>query len=362
MDLSLIPGLLVISRNSSFTFKGASIDVRRVAEELNVNFILQGSIRRSGDHLRVAAQLVEAATAKVIWSKRYDRDIADVFAMQDDLAGEIVTAMDVELVSGEQGKLRRSKRLTPEVAEVLYKGMYCFYKYEQSANVTARKYFDRLVQLEPDSILGYVWLINAWTFALIVSWEEAGLALKNLRENVDKALSIDGADPQAPVGDAYYRVLTGDLNRAQQSAEKAVQVAPNAEEAYRALGWVQMLSGDAKSAVRSIERSARLCPVMNSVHWGILATAYRNAGRYEEAIETFKSCLRRFPDFVFAHAGLAVAYSFAGEDDLAKREVMEVLRQDSAYSVARFITPDLYRDKSVMAASADALRKSGLPE
>lgn len=362
MDLSLIPGLLVISRNSSFTFKGASVDISRVGKELNVNFVLQGSIRRSGNQLRVAAQLAETATAKVIWSKRYDRDIVDVFAMQDELTGEIVTAMDVELVSGAQGKLRRARRLSPEAAEVLYKGMYCFYQYEQSANVTARKYFNTLVQLEPDSILGYVWLVSAWTFAIIVRWEDLGLAIQNLHENVDKALAIDGADPQALVGDAYRRVIAGDLDRAQQSAEKAVQVAPNAEEAYRALGWVQMLSGDAVNAVKNVERSARLCPVMNSLHWGILATAYRNAGRYEEAVGTLQSCLKRFPDFVFAHAGLAVAYSFAGDDEMAVREVKEVLRQDPDYSIKRFVSPDFYRDKSVMAKCADALRKAGLPD
>ena len=361
-DLSLIPGLLVISRHSTFTYKGTAADARAVGRELNVNYVLQGSVRRSGDQLRVTAQLVECATGENIWSKRYDRNIEDIFKLQDDLTSEIVTAMDVELVSGEQGRYQRQRYRSEKAGEALYRGIYHHHQFERTAMNAARRYYEELIELEPDSVLGYVWLVSAWSFALLVRWASPEKALPIMKENIDKALAIDANDPQALIGDTYYSVLCGDLDHGLEAAGKAVQVAPSVEEAWFALGWAQMLDGATNSAIRCLERSARLCPVMRRVHWGVLGTAYRNAGRYEEAIETFKGCIRRFPDFVYGHSGLAVAYGLNGDDELAAREVAEVLRQDPTYTIERFTNPNLYRDKSIMDVSAEALRKAGMPE
>jgi adenylate cyclase len=361
-DLSLIPGLMVISRHSTFTYKGAAVDVRAVGPKLNVNYILQGSVRRSGDQLRVTAQLVECATGENIWSKRYDRKTEDIFKLQDDLTSEIVSAMDVELVSGEQGLYRRKRYRSERAGEALYKGIFHHNKFERAAMNTARRYYEELIELEPDSVLGYVWLVSAWTFSLIVRWAAPEKALPIMKENIDKALSIDANDPQALIGDTYYSVLCGDLDHALEAANNAVQIAPSAEEAWFALGWAQMLDGATDSAIRCLERSARLCPTMRTIHWGVLGTAYRNAGRYKEAIETFKGCIRRFPDFIYGHSGLAVAYVLNGDDELAAHEVAEVLRQDPTYSIERFTNPNLYRDKSIMDVSAEALRKAGMPE
>jgi adenylate cyclase len=361
-DLSLMPGLLVISRHSTFTYKGKAVDVRAVGQELNVNYVLQGSVRRSGHQLRVTAQLVDCAIGENIWSKRYNRDIEDIFKLQDDLTGEIVTAMDVKLVSGEQGLYRRQRYRSAKAGDALYQGIYHHNQFERAAMNTARRYFKELIELEPDSVLGYGWMVNAWAFALVVQWATPEKALPLMKENIDKALAIDINDPQALIGDTYYSVICGDLDHALEAAGNAVQIAPSFEEAWFALGWAQMLDGATNSAIRCLERSARLCPIMRTVHWGVLGTAYRNAGRYEEAIEVFKGCIRRFPDFIYGHSGLAVAYALNGDDDLAAREVAEVLRQDPTYTIERFVNPNLYRDKSIMDVSAEALRKAGMPE
>jgi adenylate cyclase len=361
-DLSLIPGLLVISRHSTFTYKGKAVDVRVVGRDLKVNYLLQGSVRRSDDRLRVTAQLVECMTGENIWSKRYNRNSEDIFKLQDDLTSEIVTAMDVELVSGEQGRYQRKRYRSEKAGEALYRGIFHHYKFERDAVNTARRYYEELIELEPDSVLGYVWLVSAWTFALIVRWATPEKALPIMKENIDKALAIDASDPQALIGDTYYSVLCGDLDHALEAANKAVQVAPSIEEAWFALGWSQMLDGATNSAIRCLERSARLCPVVRTVNWGVLGTAYRNAGRYEESIETFKGCIRRFPDFIYGHTGLAVAYGLSGDDELAAKEVAEVLRQDPTYTIERFTNPNLYRDKSIMESSARVLQKAGMPE
>ena len=361
-ELSHIPNLLVISRNTTFLYKESSPDVVEIAAYLGVNFVLQGSVRRMGDHVRVTAILKEASTAKTIWSNRYDRDISDVFTVQDELTNEIVTALDVELISGEQGRHRRSKYRSTEAGEILYKGMFEHYKFDQYASMAARTYFEKFVSIEPDSILGYAWLVHSWSFALIVGWEAPELALQKLREFVDKSLTIDGDDAHALVGDTYYKTLVGDLDGALESVERATSILPNLDEAWFARGWVQMLLGNPHQSVKSIKRSMRLCPILNTVKFGVLATAYRNAERYEEAIQTFNDCLKRFPDFIYAHSGLAMVYGLKGDNPAAEREVNEVLAIDPGYTIERFITPNLYRDKSIMGRCADALRSAGMPE
>ncbi len=223
------------------------------------------------------------------------------------MTSEIVTAMDVELISGEQGKHRRSKIKTAEARVILYKGIHQFYKFEKFANVTSRRYFEDVISIEPDSVLGYAWVANAWAFALIVGFENPATAVKALSENVDKCLAIDSNDPLVLVNESYLRAVTSDLDRGLEAAKKAVEVSPNFDDAWFALGWLQMLCGDSPGAIRSLNCAVELCPILGTLQLGVLGTAYRNVGFYDDAIVTFRSCATRFPDFVHAHAGLCVS-------------------------------------------------------
>jgi len=156
-ELSLIPGLFVIARNSTFTYKGKSVDVGRLGEEMGVRYVLEGSVRKSANQVRVTAQLIEAANGHHLWAKKYDRGLEDVFAVQDELTTEIVTALDVELVSGERGRHQRSRVKNPDAREALYRGMAKFYKFDETSHAQAKMFFEQFMRLEPDSILGYVW-------------------------------------------------------------------------------------------------------------------------------------------------------------------------------------------------------------
>lgn len=361
-DLSHVPQLLVISRQSTFTYKGTAIDVRDIAKRLGVSFVLQGSVRRNGNYIRVTAQLVDGVSGGNVWSKRYSQDIGDIFEMQDNLTGEIVAALDIQLVSGEQGRRRYNKIVSAAAREILYKGMFHYYKYERSAGEIARRLFEEFTQMEPDSVLGYVWLTNYWAFALVVQWENPAMALAALRDNVDKCFAIDENDPQARVGDTYYKAVCGDLDGALRSVNMAISVSPNLDDLWFAHGWVQMMLGDPHQAIRSLKRAMRLCPILNTLQLGVLGAAYRNAGQYDNAIETLNTCVRHFPEFVHAHAGLAITYGLMGDIEMAKREVKAVLAADPDYSIERFTTPNLYLDKTVMEEAAEVLRLAGMPE
>lgn len=360
--LSRIPQLVVISRTSTFPFKGRDVPNGEIAERLGARFILRGSVRRAGERLRVTGQLVNAEIDRVIWSKKYDRDIANIFDVQDDLTEEIVSSLDIEIVSGEQGRHRRGKFSSAESVEVLYRGMYEYHKYERPAAVAAQAHFEEFIRREPGSVLGYVWLAMVWSFSMVVGWERPATALPEVRKNVAKALAIDQEDPQTLVRDAICNVLEGKLDRAIASAERAARISPNLDDAWLVLGWAQMFAGDAKSAIDSQRRAMRLCPIMHAVQLGQLATAYRNAGLYDESIATFSECLNRFPTFVYAEVGRAVAFGMKDDMAAAKKSVAAALKADPDYTIARFTNPNLYRDKSVMEEVAKILRLAGMPD
>jgi adenylate cyclase len=306
--------------------------------------------------------LEDARTSRTVWSNRYDRSDEDLFGVQDELTAAIITALDVELLSGAQGLHRRSRFRTPQAGALLYRGIYEHYKFDRAAALNARKHFEEFIELEPGSILGYVWLAQSWGFALIVAWERPDVALPRLKEWIARSLAIDPDDAHALTGDAQYRTLSGDLDGALESADRAVARMPNFDEAWFVRGWVQMLRGESDEAVRSLEHAMRLCPTVNSIKLGVLGTALRNAGRHQEAIQVFRRCLEQNPEFLFAHAGMAVVFSMQGDLESARREVARALKSDPTYSIRRFISPNLYRDKSVMEHCADALRRAGMPE
>jgi len=361
-ELAHIPQLFVVSRNASFSFKGSVESRRHIAGQLGVNFVLHGSVRKAGGRIRVTAMLEEARTSRTVWTNRYDRSDEDVFGVQDELTAEIITALDVELLSGAQGLHRRSRFRTAQAGTLLYRGMYEHYKFDRAAALKAREHFEEFIGLEPDSILGYVWLVQSWAFAIVVAWERPDVALPRLKQWIARSLAIDPEDAHALTGDAQYRTLCGDLDGALESSTRAVARMPSFDEAWFIRGWVQMLLGESDEAIRSLEHAMRLCPTVSSIKLGVLGTAFRNAGRYPEAIQTFRRCLEQHPEFLHAHTSMAVVFAMQGDLESARREVAHTLQVDATYSIRRFITPNLYRDKTVMERCADALRRAGLPE
>jgi len=362
-DLSLIPGLFVIARNSTFTYKGKSVDIRQLGQEMGVRYVLEGSVRKSGNQVRVTAQLIEAASGQQLWGKKYDRGLKDVFAVQDELTREIVTALDVELVSGERGRHQPSRVKNPEAREALYRGMAQFYKFDATSHAQAKKFFEQFTQLEPDSTLGYVWQAQMCQVEIFLGWsEDKDLSLKNMEKFIAKALEIDDKDPLALGHAGMYQLFLGNHDQAIAFAEQALAEAPGMDSPYYSLGWFQMFNDTPLEGIENIKRAMRLSPIVTAPRSSILGTAYRNAGQLELAIATLETTVQRFPSFVSGRVALASCYVAAGMEQEAKREASEILRMDPAYTVARYTNPNLYRNKETMEKWAEALRKAGIPE
>jgi adenylate cyclase len=362
-DLSFIPGLFVIARNSTFKYKGKAVDVRRLGEELGVRYVLEGSVRKSTNQVRVSAQLIEAATGHHLWAKMYDRGLGDVFAVQDELTKEIVTALDVELVSGEKGRHQRSRVKNPEAREALYRGMAKFYKFDEACHAQARMFFEQFTRLEPDSILGYVWQAQMCQIEIFMGWGvDKDTSLKNMELLLQKAFKIDDRDPLALGHAGMHQLFLGNHDKSINYAEKALAEAPGMDSPYYSLGWFQMFNESPLEGIENLKRAMRLSPVVTAPRSTILGTAYRNAGQLELAVATLENTVKCFPGFISGRVALASCYVLAGMEREARQEAREILRRDPAYTIARYTTPNLYRNKETMEKWAESLRKAGIPD
>ncbi len=362
-DLSLIPGLFVIARNSSFSYKGKSVDLRKLGEEMGVHYVLEGSVRKSANQVRVTAQLIEAASGRHLWAKKYDRRLEDVFAVQDELTREIVTALDVELVSGEKGRHQRNRVKNPEARDALYRGMAKFYKFDKTCHAQAKLFFEQFMQLEPDSILGYVWQAQMYQIEIFMGWtEDRDLSLSNMGNLIEKALKIDGRDPLALGHAGMYQLFLGNHDQAIAYAQQALAEAPGMDSPYYSLGWYQMFNDTPLEGIENLKRAMRLSPVVTAPRSTILGTAYRNAGQLEQAVATLEDTVKRFPAFIPGRVALTSCYVLMGKEQKANREAREILRRNSTYTIAQYTTPNLYRNKETMEKWAETLREAGLPD
>ena len=362
-DLSFIPGLFVIARNSTFTYKGKSVDVRRLGEEMGVRYVLEGSVRKSAEQVRVTAQLIEAASGQDLWAQKYDRSLEDVFAVQDELTRERVTALDVEIVSGEDCRHQRSRVKNPEAREALYRGMAKFYKFDKTIDAQAKMFFEQFTRLEPDSILGYVWQAQMYQIEIFLGWSDnKDVSLKKMEVSLEKALKIDDRDPLALGHAGMHQIVLGNHDQAIIFAKKALAEAPGMDSPYYSLGWFQMFNDTPQEGIENLKRAMRLSPVVTAPRSSILGTAYRNAGQLDLAVATLEDTVKRFPAFISGRVALTSVYVLMGKEHEAKQEAQEILRRDPAYTVARYTTPNLYRNKASMEKWADALRQAGIPD
>ncbi|MCH9047290.1 MAG: tetratricopeptide repeat protein, partial [SAR324 cluster bacterium] len=362
-DLSHLPGLFVIARSSSFTYKGKSVTTKQVGEEMGVRYVLEGSVRKSSDQVRVTAQLIEAASGHHLWAKKYDRALKDVFALQDELTKEIVTALDVELVLGERGRHQRSRFTNPEAGEALYRGMAHFHEFNEPSHAQARKYFEQFTQLEPESILGYVWQAQLCQREVFLNWsEDRDLSIKNMGELVEKALKIDDRDPLALGYAGMHQLFLGNHDQCIAYGKRSVSEGPGMDFPYNMLGWFQIFNETPLEGIENLKRGLRLGPTVIAPRFAVLGTAYRNAGQLELAVSTLETTVKRFPAFNSGRVALASCYFLMGKDEEAKQEVAEILRRDPTYTIVRYTSPNLYRNKETMEKWAESLRKAGLPE
>jgi adenylate cyclase len=363
-ELTKLSGLFVISRYSAFTYKGKEVKVQEVSRELGVRYVLEGSVRRANDEVRVTAQLIDATTGYHLWSERYSRSLRDIFALQDEIVRKIVVHLALRLTDIELEQLERAYPVNIEAYEYQHRGIEHWFRLTKDDNAQARQLCEKAIELEPTyapaySCTGYTYWAE-WAF----QWTQDPETLERALELGQKAIALDDSLPTAHdlVGVTY--LWKRRYEQAIAEIERAIVLAPNWGSPYAALGISLNATGRAAEAIGVLEKAIRLNPrhpLFTANYLTVLGGAYRLTGQYDEAITTLKKALGLFPKLLGAHQHLAVIYVELGRDAEARAEVAEVVRISPNYSLEVMRQTWPYKDPAALERYYLApLRKAGL--
>ncbi len=362
-ELSKISKLFVVARNSTFTYKGRAVDVKQVGREQGVRYVLEGSVRRGGDRLRITAQLVDATTGHHLWAERYDRVVQDVFKLQDEITREVTSALQVELTEGEQARLWASGTQNLEAWEIVIKIPELLYSHRRGNVLIARRLAEQALQLDKN-------YAAAWTMLGLAHWEET---FNGWSENPDASLNlaIDAAAHSQSIDDSNpntYALLTWihlSLRKYDQAfdlGQKAMVLGPNDSFVTGVASDVALFCNRPHDMIVLLNKAMRLCPIYPAWYPSSLAWAYLLMDRREDAIASAQASINIDPDYPFNHMVLAIAFAELEREREAHSAVEDLLRIDPTYSLRKFSEFQPFRDAEVLGRHVEGLRKAGLPK
>jgi len=359
--LSKTPKLFVIARTSSFKYKGKEVDVRTVGRELGVKCVLEGSVQKAENKVRITAQLVDAQTGNHLWAERYDRDLKDIFALQDEVTFKVIAALQVKLTEGEQALITSWGTHNFEAYAKFLKGQEYARRWNREGNLLARKMAEEVIVLDPRYPQGYMLLGS--THMMDVWLDLTKSPPKSLAEAVrlyQKVIAMHPSDANTcgRLGIAYTMMRQHEKGIAE--LEKAIALNPNVADNHAFFGFVLHLNGRNKEALVEIKKAIRLNPFPPNIYFFYVGNAYLYEGMYDESITAYKKALTDEPNNLFTHLRLAAAYSLLDREDDAHAEAAEVLRINSKFSLEHFSKTVPFKNQADTEYLINALRKAGL--
>ncbi len=364
-ELSKLSGLFVIARHSAFTYKGKSVTLKQVGRELGVRYLLEGSVRRAQDRLRITVQLVDTSSDHHLWAERFDRDLEDVFAVQEEVARSVAAALAVALKPGEGRRLSRSPTENVDAYDIYLRSRATLWPPTRENNLTARSAYRRITDIDPSFAGGYAGLSLTHSFAAMFGHserpeEDERIAMEMARSAV--ARDGDFAPGHSALGLAH--TVSGQHDDALACARRAVELQPGDADVQTFSAFSYFFAGQIEDAYNAITAALRLDPqYVNGPYLNVLGVVCFCAGRYEEAIDAFKRNVERGgPQAPPAVAFRTASYSAAGLKREAEKSAKELLTFMPNFSLSRFRMLYLFKDRSVTERVIAALREAGLPE
>jgi TolB-like protein/class 3 adenylate cyclase/Tfp pilus assembly protein PilF len=307
-DLSRISSLLVIARNTAFTYKGKATNVQAISKELGVRYVLEGSVQRAGDQVRIVVQLIDTTTGEHLWSERFDRPFKDIFALQDELVQKIVTTLKLQLTLMEQGYLVRKHTNNLDAYDAFLRGQEHFWRFTKEATAQARQLWEKAVALDPQYAEAYAFL--GWTYwtEWIFRWSAAPQNLERAFELAQQAIALDDFLPRAHSLVSNVYALKQQYDPAVAEGERAIALDPNNADSYAFQAQALNFAGRPEEALWMVEQAMRLNPHYPPLYLFELGWAYRLIGRYAEAVTMLKEFISQSPNFPPAHFHLAASY------------------------------------------------------
>ena len=356
-----IPGLLLISDQSMFTYADQPVSVRELGRRLGVSHVLDGGVRRSGDRVRITARLIEAAHSHQVWARRFDRRLDDMFAVQDEITTEIVTAMDVKLVSGEQAFTVRRALKNPRAIECYYRGWGALFSVSRDGIRRALVMFEEMIRLDPDSPFGYA--MAAWACWLELSQDDGESGERSRERAVELAREALRRRDITGLPDlvmAQNHLLDHEPDKALAAAEKAVLARPSCDASFAVKASVLNYLGRSAEAIELARFAMRLSPVYPSYYPAVLASAFYGSGQFQDAVEAAEISVRSDPNNTDALIVKAAAQAALGHADKAREAVRILKNLKPDFKLAAYAARQPYQNPQHLEQLLDHLRQAGL--
>ncbi len=361
--LSYLRDLLVIAKTSAFAYKGRAVQVQDISRDLGVAYVLEGSVRKVGSRIRVTAQLIDGSTGGHLWAQKFDRELTDVFAIQDEITLAIIGAMRVNLTDGEVARLEEGETHNLDAWEAFHRGALEFLKYTKESNAQARRMFEQALQLDRNYLDAKVYLSFTHCMDARSGYvaDRAG-ALNRSSTLLDeiKATGIESAN--ANHLEAFYNLLEGQHEKALNAARVAATLGPCRMFGFAPSAQVHMYCCDPKTAVELLRTSMRLSPFCPPDVIYFLAYASAWSGDHEIAIRAAEEYGRRIPGELYAYVLQAIVFGFAGQHEKSSAAIRTLQEYFPTYSLGDFLLHESYRDSRDLDRIAQILRMAGLPE
>jgi TolB-like protein len=335
--LSHVRGFFVIARNSSFTYKGRSIDVKEVARDLGVNYVLEGSVRKAGDRVRISAQLIDATTGNHVWADRYDRNLEDIFAVQDEITDTVVATIEPQLYAAEGERSRRKAPDNLSAWDLVMRALPHFWKYTEGGDGEALTLLAEAMALDPEyakarSLSALVRMHIVW-----MGWSDTPAeALRLVSETARAAVQLDEQDPWAHLALGQTYSYARNPEDAVAAIRKAIDLNPSFAMAHAWLGIVLGYAGMPEGAIGEIDQAVRISPLdpFNTIYPTFRSVVHFAAGRYEETLAETRQSVRERPEFIGAWRMLVISLAHLGRIEEARNALVEAKRLQPGLSLA----------------------------
>ncbi|HWP16188.1 MAG TPA: winged helix-turn-helix domain-containing protein [Xanthobacteraceae bacterium] len=360
--LSKLRWFFVIARNSSFIYKGKAVHMKQIAEELGVRYVVEGSVRRRGDRIRITAQLNDVATGSHVWAERYDREMADVFAVQDEITESIVAAIEPKLYAAESFRAQRKPPDSMDAWDLVMRALSHYWRVTRQDHVVAQALLEKAIAIDPQYEQALGLLATSYMFTAHMGWMDMGVAMPLAERAALDAIRADSEDPWAHNALGHVHLFARRFEDSLAEFEIALQLNPNFALAQGYYGLSLSYSGRWREADEAARRALRLSPrdPYSPVYSGIAAYAQYLGGNYDEAIRLSRESLRQRGDFVGAHRVLTAAAGMMGDREAAAASLQETLRAQPNISIAWIADNMPIKLDTDRAHYLEGLRRAGL--